>query len=163
MHTLADVRPGVVALTAPVRLDEDVLSAVLVLRDRLENAQRVQWTAAADIPVHLAELLEHLPPPTAGGGRGGDLWRERHLYGALYHRLGPGFVTVRERRTQRDAAVFTLTGQGLDCWTELGAPSSHSCGACAVLDDEGLVLEHRGERLLLPYRLRYPPTPFLAI
>jgi hypothetical protein len=164
LQTLADVRPGVVALTAPVRLDDaDVLAVVLALRDRLENAQRVQWTAATDIPAHLAELLEHLPPPSSGGGEGGDRWRERHRYGALFYRLGPGFVSVRERRTQRDAAVFTLTGQGLDCWEELKTPSSHICGACAVLDDEGLVLTRHGERLLLPFRLRYPPTPFLAI
>lgn len=161
---MADVRPGVVALTTPVQLDDaDVLVTVLMLRDCLENAQRVQWVAATDIPVDLAELLEHLPPPASGGGRGGDLWRERHLYGALFYRVGPGFVSVRERRTRRDAAVFTLTGQGVDCWNELSTPSSHSCGACAVPDDEGLVLTLHGERLLLPFRLRYPPTPFLAI
>lgn len=64
MHTLADV---------------NALVTVLMLRECLENAQRVQWTAATDVPVDLAELLEHLPPPASGGGGGGDLWRERLL------------------------------------------------------------------------------------
>jgi hypothetical protein len=160
-----DNRPGVVTITQPVPLTDPVLVLGLtaILRNSAEAAQRVNWVADTPVSQSLADLLEHLPPPRSGGGPGGALWRERHRYGGLYYRRGPGFISVRERRSQQEAAVFTLTAQALQCWRELSTPTTHLCPSCAGLEDERLVLRAGEFRVALPFRLRFPPTPFLAI
>lgn len=157
--------PGVLRLPAPMDLDDPAVLVALVgtLREAMERSERVEWSTPADPSPGLVRLVEHLPPPR-GSGPTLDAWRERHLYGALYVRHGPGFLSIRERRTQWPASVTTLAGDSaLSCWAKLRRPTRHRCGICEELEADGLVLRVRGLATRLPYRLRFPPTPFLAI
>lgn len=164
MFTLSEPT-RVLDLGDDVRLDgAELQSVVTFLRDAMEHSRRVTWTCASAVSAEIAALLEHLPPPISGGGSHADRWREVHSFGLLFERRGGSFRTFRERRSAFDPALFTMQDpQLVRCLDQLATPTDHQCPTCAPLEDEGLVLRRRGSFLLLPFRLRYPPTPFLAI
>lgn len=154
--------------TAEISVDFDdgaaTLEVIWKLRDAMERSRRLQWFCIGDLPNEVSQLIVHLPPPVLGGGVAGDLWRSRFAYGLLYYRQGPSFIKIRERRPGREAAMFTLPrAANFTCIEELRLPTSHRCDDCTDLDSEGLTIVVGKRRLLLPFRLRYPPTPFLAI
>lgn len=159
------VLPGVLVVDTPVALDGSLgsLEFVSLLRRSIESSQRVSWRCESTITVERAGMLEHLPPPSEGGGEGGDAWRANHRYGSYYYRLGPGFVSVRDRRMSYPASFLDLSVQALDCFGELSEPTQHSCGRCRPLTEEGVIWRSGGTGVLLPFRLKYPPTPFLAV
>lgn len=150
-----------------VRLvDERVdLDFVARLRSQVERSARSTWECEGGIPAGLASALQHLMPPHSGGGEGGDLWRTLHSVGGCYYRVGPSFLSIRERRDGYEAAVFKVRDPDLiDCVTRLAdAPTSHRCESCDMLDDFDLVLSDGTDRLFLPTRLHYPPVPFLSV
>lgn len=158
------VLPGIRTLGSFSFQSDDLMALAETLRQSLEDSLRVEWSAADAIDPGVADLFTHLPPPSSGGGPAADRWRSQHSYGLLYSRNGPGFISVRERRPGRDAAMFTLEGTAaIGCWETLRTASAHRCGVCDELVREGVAFEMRGLRLALPFRLLYPPTPFLAI
>lgn len=154
------LRLGARDVTEPASL----LAVVSELKHAISNSNRVQWTAEGELDHVTAAIMEHLPPPATGGGDHAEEWRTRHVYGALFERLGPGFVVIRERRSTRDGAIYNINDTALlTCISQLRVPSSHACKTCDMLVDEGLVMRRAGRGIYLPFRLKYPPTPFLAI
>ena len=87
----------------PIDLGETAvtLETVRRLRSAMELSQRVTWTCAGRISGDLATLLEHLPPPSRGGGAHADDWRANHAYGALYERREAQARTTFERAIAR--------------------------------------------------------------
>lgn len=143
---------------------QSLLSVVVELRQAASASKRVRWTAMSHIENEVATLIEHLAPPTSGGGPAAELWRSRYVYGALYERRGPGFTIIRERRPTRESSVYNISDEGLlRCIDLLRSVTSHTCETCSILESEGLVLRTGVSRIFLPFRLAYPPTPFLAI
>lgn len=141
-----------------------LLATIIDLQTAISDSRRVHWVARGDLGSELAGLLEHLPPPAEGGGIHADAWRNEHSYGALFERLGPGFILIRERRSGREGAIFNVRDPNLlSCISRLRVPSAHLCDTCAPLIDEGLVLRCDAHSIYLPFRLKLPPTPFLAI
>ncbi|MGW6572475.1 DUF5825 family protein [Streptomyces sp. NPDC054945] len=155
--------------------------AVRFLRECQSQALTVRWVPDRDALPFDTGLLHHLPPPAprsaSPGGSGASgasdeaaVWRSRYAYGLFYHRRGPDFVTVMDRRDPSAAARFTLDRPAvLDAFlavqepTALDALDATHREAVALLADERLVLVTRGWAVALPPRLRRWPVPCTSV
>jgi hypothetical protein len=162
----------------PLRLGaggRETAVAVRFLRDCQSLGLRTRWElsyeeyegAAYDIGV-----LRHLPPPVERAGEPEELsgWRAGHAYGMLYHRRGPDFVTVMDRRDRLAAARYTLDHPDLLsafdtvlAATPLSGLSEVHREAVGLLADERLVLVTGGWAVALPPRMRRWPVPATEI
>lgn len=144
--------------------EDQVLDQIHLLREGVSHSRRIAWRSEGEIDDELVSLVQHLIPPTDGGGSGGDRWRTLYFYGALYYRRGLSFINVREQRTGFAAAMYRIDDASiLECIAALDTPTIHHCSTCAPLFDEGLAIRIGGRSLFLVPRLRYPPVPFLGI
>ncbi|AOR31601.1 hypothetical protein BFF78_11560 [Streptomyces fodineus] len=148
--------------------DRRTAEAVRFLRECLSQGLEVTWRATGR-PSYDAGVLRHLPPPAELPGSEGELtsWRAGYRYGALYHRRGPGFVTVLDRRERGTAVRLTLDHPGLlAVFLRLQEPTPlHAADREAVdlLVAERLVLAAGGWAVALPPRIRRWPVPCTAI
>lgn len=142
--------------------------------DGSETASRVTYDGpkAPAGSTYDLRTLHHLPPPAQQADEPIELtaWREAHAYGMLYHRRGPGFVTVMDRRERPASARFTLDHPDLlaafDALSDAApieelAPAHQE--AAHHLADEGLALIVAGWAVTLPPRMRRWPVPCMAI
>ncbi|MFB6614754.1 DUF5825 family protein [Streptomyces sp. NPDC056367] len=148
--------------------------AVRFLRDCQSQAVAVRWVPDRDALPFDTGLLHHLPPPVSWGGSGSSgepaAWRSRYAYGLLYHRRGPDFVTVMDRRDPAASARFTLERPALLAAflavqepTALDALDAAHRAAVSLLADERLVLVTQGWAVALPPRLRRWPVPCTSV
>lgn len=165
-----------VRVTEPLPLHGDgrtTTRAVQFLRECQASGLRTHWETAAD-PRHTYDLrpLHHLPPPSQQADEPGELtaWRAAHTYGMLYHRRGPGFVTVMDRRERPASARFTLDHPDLlaafdtlSDATPLDALAPAHQEAARHLTEEGLALIVDGWAVALPPRMRRWPVPCMGI
>ncbi|MFG2976061.1 DUF5825 family protein [Streptomyces sp. NPDC048331] len=152
--------------------------AVRFLRDCQSRALTVDWVPDRDALPFDTGLLHHLPPPahrpTPTGGSGGSdeaaAWRSRYAYGLFYHRRGPDFVTVMDRRDPSASARFTIDHPALlgaflavQEPTALDELDTTRREAVSLLADERLVLVTRGWVVALPPRLSRWPVPCTSV
>jgi hypothetical protein len=151
--------------------------AVQFLRECLSHGLRVTYDAAwpGEGPrgdTYDVRALRHLPPPAEHPQEDAELtaWRDHHAYGMLYHRRGPGFVTVMDRRERPASARFTLDHpdllgafDALHEATPLDALTPTHREAAGLLADERLALIVDGWAVALPPRLRRWPVPCTGI
>ncbi|MET8452565.1 DUF5825 family protein [Streptomyces sp. NPDC005209] len=177
------VRGRRVAVDGPLRLaagGRETAVAVQFLRECVGRGLDAEWTWAADdagtpddarTPYDL-RVLRHLPPPVERAGEPGELtgWRTGYVYGALYHRRGPDFVTVLDRRDAGTAARLTLDHPDLlAAFDRLGEPTPLDAldavhrEAVGLLGAERLVLVTDGWAVALPPRIRRWPVPCTGI
>ncbi|MHC5259630.1 DUF5825 family protein [Streptomyces sp. UC4497] len=137
--------------------------AASVTYDRLAATSRVTYDL---------RTLHHLPPPAQQPDEPTELttWRAEHAYGMLYHRRGPGFVTVMDRRERPASARFTLDHpdllaafDALSDATRLDTLAPAHQEAALHLADEGLTLIVDGWAVALPPRMRRWPVPCMGI
>ncbi|MFJ3309322.1 DUF5825 family protein [Streptomyces sp. NPDC086549] len=146
--------------------------AVQFLRECQSLGLQVGWEAdGAETPYDIG-LLRHLPPPSQPVDEPDELdrWRAGYSYGMLYHRRGPGFVTVMDRREPGSAARFTLDHPELLSAfhtllepTALDGLSSGRREAADLLAAERLALVTDGWAVALPPRIRRWPVPSTGI
>ncbi|MEV0124011.1 DUF5825 family protein [Streptomyces sp. NPDC050703] len=150
--------------------------AVQFLRECQSHALTVTWSlpeadavlrAPADVDFALRHL-HHLPPPD--GPAASEEWRSACAYGRFYHRQGPGFVQVKDRRAPDAAVRLTLDHPDLvatfrTCLRPTALDDLGGTGreAVSVLAAEGLVLVTRGWAVTLPPRIRHWPVPDTGI
>ncbi|MFG2353500.1 DUF5825 family protein [Streptomyces sp. NPDC048521] len=163
-----------VEATEPLDISGDgreTAEAVRFLRECQSLGLTVSWRATGR-PSYDLGVLRHLPPPTrAPADRGGwDAWRTGHAHGILYHRRGPGFVTVLDRRQQGTAVRLTLDHPVLHAAflrllepTPLEVLDATQREAAELLTAERLVLVCGGWAVALPPRIRQWPVPCTAI
>ncbi|MFG2634744.1 DUF5825 family protein [Streptomyces sp. NPDC048362] len=145
--------------------------AVGFLRECQSLGLSVSWRATGS-PRYDLGALRHLPPPDELPSKADELaaWRSAYSYGSLYHRRGPGFVTVLDRRDLGTALRLTLDHPAL-CGvflrllepTPLDALDATGREAAALLAAERLVLVSAGWAVTLPPRIRRWPVPCTAI
>ncbi|GAA3143318.1 hypothetical protein GCM10010521_32670 [Streptomyces rameus] len=145
--------------------------AVRFLRECQGLGLRVDWRATGT-PSYDPALLHHLPPPAEHASAETELtaWRAAYAQGALYHRRGPDFVTVLDRREPGTAARLTLDHPALhDTFLRLLEPTPVDTldpvgrEALGLLAAERLVLAAGGWAVALPPRIRRWPVPCTAI
>nr|AYM53918.1 hypothetical protein [Corallococcus coralloides] len=154
---------------------EQAAHFIRFLRDCTSHRLRVRWRGAALSPVAPWRLY-HLEPPESGGlpelDEAACQWQQAHAYGRCYWRAGPGFVLVKDRREGRVAAQFLLDDAATRSMFEtLAVPRRvESLGtepearkALADLEEEALVLGLGPWRVVLPFRMRCWPVPFIAV
>lgn len=164
-----------IAITRPIRFGYDLdadLRHLRWLRDVTSHAIRLTWTLEG------APLLDrrdycHLVPPSAFATLGNadvvTRWRSEFRYGTFYYRVGPGFVTVKDVRPGGDHARMTISGPDAALFSRLAQTSCHQAGdepleaALSVMSGAGLARYTRSSLLVLPFRLRHWPVPFLSI
>ncbi|MFG2630152.1 DUF5825 family protein [Streptomyces sp. NPDC048473] len=152
-------------------------AAVQFLRECQSHDLVVHWTPATDDPLFTgstdevsatAGLLRHLPAPGPLPGEPPELaaWRDRHAYGQLYHRRGPDFVTVMDRREASAAARFTIDDPDLLATflhvldaTPVAGLSAIDREAVDLLAAERLAWVTDGWVVALPPRIRRWPVP----
>ncbi|MFG3014386.1 DUF5825 family protein [Streptomyces cinerochromogenes] len=145
--------------------------AVRFLRECQGHGLSVRWRAAGT-PSYDPAVLRHLPPPEELPADPDALaaWRADHTHGVLYHRRGPDFVTVLDRRRRGTAVRLTLDHPGLlGTFVRLLDPTPVAAldpvgrEALALLTAERLVLACGGWAVALPPRIRRWPVPCTAI
>ncbi|MCX3059657.1 DUF5825 family protein [Streptomyces beihaiensis] len=187
------VTAGTVRVTEKLHLygdGADVTRGVHFLRECQSLGLRTQWEQAGGTGCRAAGrhpcgsrrltydlgLLSHLPPPVRQAGEAAELtellrdWRERHSYGMLYHRRGPGFVAVMDRREHPAPARLLLDHPGLlAAFRALREPApldgldARLREAARLLAEDRLVLAVDGWAVALPPRIRRWPVPGTAI
>jgi hypothetical protein len=148
----------------------ETAEAVRFLRECQSRGLSVSWRATGRPSYDLC-VLHHLPPPTEPAGtHEWAAWRSAYAYGTLYHRRGPGFVTVLDRREKGKAVRLTLDHPGLHAAflrllepTPLDVLDDTEREAADLLAAERLVLAGGGWAVALPPRLRQWPVPCTAI
>ena len=145
--------------------------AVGVLRECQGLGLGVDWRATGS-PSYDLGVLRHLPPPAELFCCPSELarWRGGYSFGTLYHRRGPGFVTVLDRRQEGTAVRLTLDHPDLHATflrlltpAPLDALGPTQREAADLLAAERLVLVTGGWAVTLPPRVRQWPVPCTAI
>ena len=168
-----------VRVSEPLPLDGDgrtATRAIQFLRECQAAGLPTHWEADVAPPRsrHTYDLgaLHHLPPPAQHPDEAAELaaWRNGHTYGMLYHRRGPGFVTVTDRRERPAPARFTLDHpdllaafDALSDATRLDALAPAHQEAARHLAEERLALIVDGWAVALPPRMRRWPVPCMGI
>ncbi|MFH0519363.1 DUF5825 family protein [Streptomyces sp. M41] len=169
------LRGRLVEVTEPLRLGagghESVL-AVRFLRECQSAGLRVRWRLSYEAATYDMSVLRHLPPPAETPGETAESrsWRAGYAYGMLYHRRGPDFVTVMDRRDRAASARYTLDHPDLLSAFEtvleparLGELSAAHREAVGLLAAERLALVTDGWVVALPPRIRRWPVPATGI
>jgi hypothetical protein len=160
-----------VEVTGPLDLSgsgRSTAEAVRFLRECRSQGLPVAWRAVGR-PSYDIGLLHHLPPPSELSAGEAELaaWRAGHAFGSLYHRRGPGFVTVLDRREKGTAVRLTLDHPDLlAAFLRLQDPAPLDAvdrEAVRLLRAERLVLAAGGWAVALPPRVRRWPVPCTAI
>ncbi|MFC5056553.1 DUF5825 family protein [Saccharothrix xinjiangensis] len=150
-------------------LDDD-LRVLRFLRECTSHALRLDWVLGGR-PLVGRRDLHHLVPPARGVGDAAECaaaWRAAYRYGAYYYRVGPGFVTVKDVRPDGEAAHLTIDGESADHFRALAEATSPSeldeatTGALADAVEFGLALRGEETVLVLPFRMRHWPVPYVA-
>ncbi|MET9918312.1 DUF5825 family protein [Streptomyces sp. NPDC059605] len=174
------IRGRLVTVDEPLRLGSGgrrAAAQVRFLRECQSHDLVVRWFPATDDPLFTgparevsatAGLLRHLPAPAPLPGEPPALaeWRERHAYGQLYHRNGPDFVTVMDRRDPSAAARFTIDDpdllaafRTLQDATAVAGLDATGREAVDLLAGERLARVTDGWVVALPPRIRRWPVP----
>lgn len=178
-----------VHVDVPLRLrgaGRETAVAVQFLRECQSRQLRTRWEIAHedrllgdDSPdTHGApylRMLHHLPPPAERCDEPGVLsaWRTSYAAfpaGMLYHRRGPDFISVMDRRERPASARFTLDHPDLLATfalvqepTALGELDAVQREAVELLAAERLALVAEGWTVALPPLLRRWPVPCTGI
>lgn len=162
-----------VVLTEPLWFGESPaqdLANLRLLRTVTSHAVRLRWTIGGrpSFPTH---TYAHLLPPSDGVELD-DLghtveWARDYRYGSFYYRRGPGMVTVKDVRPGQPSARMVIA-DGADQFERLaespdGIPEPGDEGLVADAIEAGLAVEVDGRALVLPFRMRHWPVPYLAV
>jgi hypothetical protein len=151
------------------RCASEDLALLRLLRDATSHAVRLRWTLRGE-PVFPPETHVHLVPPVGGAGASGTgyalRWAREYRYGCFYYRRGPGMVTVKDVRPGVPASRMVIE-DGAETFLRLAEdphgtvrPDEEAMVADAVAAD--LALRIADVALILPFRMRHWPVPYLA-
>lgn len=158
-------------VNAGLQIDDD-LRLLRFLREITSYTIRLEWTLAGR-PLLDPAAFVHLVPPTGYADNVArsctEAWRDGYQYGAFYYRCGPNFVTIKDVRAAVEAAHLTIEGDSATYFRALAHGESltdldsHLRDALQDAVEAGLAVQGDKVFLVLPYRMRCWPVPFLAV
>lgn len=156
-----------VAFGDAVRLGSDV-AALGLLRELAAWGVCCDWALVADVPAVDWRQFSHLPPPSSATGDGIDLeeWRSAYFPGRCLYREGPGFVQIRDRRSD-SLELYTVDEPGLvaairDMSTGSDPDAAHP-NAAELFTEDGLIVSAGRLRWWAPGRVRRWPIPAMIV
>jgi hypothetical protein len=168
---LAGMAGGAVEIRQPIpfgRTRDSDLLYLWWLRDLTSHAIRLIWTLDGE-PLLDHRDYSHLVPPRGPSGGAVARWRSAFRYGTFYYRVGPGFVTIKDVRPGGEHSRMTISGVDADRFLWL-AQSSSRCPydepleeALHALADADLARFTETSLVVLPFRIRHWPVPFLSV
>ncbi|MFI7026125.1 DUF5825 family protein [Micromonospora sp. NPDC049900] len=162
-----------VELPEPLRFGQSPaqdLDLLRLLRAVTSHAVRLRWTLRGrpSFPLH---TYSHLLPPCLGVELDDVThtvaWARDYRYGSFYYRRGPGIVTIKDVRPGQPASRMVIE-DGADRFEHLaesadGRPEADDAELVADAVEAGLAVEADGRTLVLPFRMRHWPVPYLAV
>jgi hypothetical protein len=171
---LASMSHADVSFEAPLpfgRGAREDLDLLRLLREATSHAVRLRWRLGG-LPCYPLRTYIHLVPPSAGVDPQTTAhareWRAGYRYGSYFYREGPGFVMVKDVRPGDEPRRLTIA-EGSEHFLAMARASAVSdldAAAAGTLDtaQSAELLVHHDDRLLvLPYRMRHWPVPYVAI
>jgi hypothetical protein len=153
------------------RSAEEDLDLLRYLRDATGHGVRLRWRLDG-VPVLPMRTHVHLVPPVDGvdaaSAAYADRWAAGYRYGLYYFRRGPDFVVVKDVRPEGEPARLTID-EGAEHFLAMARAQTVDeldPAARDLLDQvaaAGLLIRAGDRLLVLPYRLRHWPVPYLAI
>ncbi|SCL23849.1 hypothetical protein GA0074692_1659 [Micromonospora pallida] len=147
------------------------LELLRYLRDVTSHAVRLRWRLAG-LPCFPLHTHVHLVAPSGGvdadSAAHATAWTAGYRYGSFFYRRGPGFVSIKDVRPESEDARLTID-EGADHFLAMAeartlaelAPDAQDL--VDTVAEAGLLLRAGQRLLVLPYRLRHWPVPYLAI
>lgn len=162
----------VVAGPVPAGSDVDAdLRLLWFLREATSHTLRVDWVLDG-VPSLAPRDVAHVVPPRTGTSADATAyataWRAAYRYGTYHYRRGPGFVTVKDVRPDGQPVHLTIDGESAAHFLALADTSTIADLAPDVVDalgdavEYGLALRGDASFLLLPFRMRHWPVPYVA-
>lgn len=154
-----------VDLSAPTTRD---LRALDFVKMGTARGLQIQWAVATEMSCQDRQALSHLQAPISVAGSGVpwlDEWRNGFFLGRCIWRQGPGFIQIRDRRSQR-LVTFNLTDpEYLAAFYALDRGEPYDLPAHVTTDllNEGLVLQYADMLWLAPYQIVRWPFPSMTI
>jgi hypothetical protein len=146
------------------------LELMRFLREATSHAVRLRWTLAG-VPLLPLSTHVHLLRPVAGVDAASSAyamrWAAGYRYGTFFYRQGPGFVVVKDVRPDLPPSRMVIDS-GAEHFVAMAAARTvgdlppEAVDVLADAEEAGLVLRHDGHILVLPYRMRHWPVPYIA-
>jgi len=146
------------------------LELMRYLREATSHAVRLRWTLAG-VPLLPLETHVHLIRPVGGvdvASSGYAMrWAAGYRYGTFYYRQGPGFVVVKDVRPDVPPARMVIDSGAehfvaMTSARTVGELAPEAVEVLADAEEAGLVVRHDEHILVLPYRMRHWPVPYIA-
>ncbi|MEU4569795.1 DUF5825 family protein [Micromonospora sp. NPDC023956] len=147
------------------------LDLLRYLREVTSHAVRLRWRLAGRpcFPLH---THVHLVAPSGGvdadSAAHAAAWTAGYRYGSFFYRRGPGFVAIKDVRPESEDARLTID-EGAEHFLAMAEARTVDDLAPQARDlvdtvaEAGLLLRVDQRLLVLPYRLRHWPVPYLAV
>ncbi|MER6302816.1 DUF5825 family protein [Kitasatospora sp. NPDC001539] len=142
-----------------------------LLREATSHAVRLRWTLGG-VPHLPVGTLAHLVPPEGGVGADAEryarAWAGEYRYGLFYYRHGPGFVAVKDVRPEHEMGRLVID-EGSEHFLAMARATTLADldpAARAAVDDAveaELAVVADDTVLVLPYRMRNWPVPYIAV
>ncbi|MDG4765938.1 DUF5825 family protein [Solwaraspora sp. WMMD406] len=155
---------------------EQDLAQLRFLREVTSHAVRLRWTLRGR-PLFPLETHVHLVAPSDAADQRSRAyaaeWGLAYRYGSFYYRRGPSLVVVKDVRPGVEQSRMVIT-DGFDAFLRLAGdlpagglstsgPVTGDAEAAAVAVEAGLAVAAGDAVLILPYRMRHWPVPYVAV
>lgn len=147
------------------------LEQLRLLREATENAEPLRWQLAG-VPLVPLHSHVHLVPPVDGvdeaSAAHARVWTDGYRYGSFFYRVGPGFVLVKDIRPGGEPNRMIID-EGAEQFVALASASAvggldrEARELVDTAEEAGLLLRNGDQLLVLPYRMRHWPVPYLAV
>lgn len=147
------------------------LALLRYLRDVTSHAVRLRWRLAG-VPTFPLHTHVHLVAPAGGVDADATAhalrWTAGYRYGSFFYRQGPGFVMIKDVRPESEDARLTIDEGAEHFLAMAGAQTVDDLEPAArdlvdTVAEAGLLLRADDRLLVLPYRMRHWPVPYLSV
>jgi hypothetical protein len=169
--TIAEETSQRLELRQPIRFGQDIsrdIAALRFLQTATERYSMLRWHLAGELPWPLRTVAHLCPPVRRPGDPVTADWRSQYTIALCTYRIGPNFVSFRDRRPNGQTIRATLDESWVTTFQALAAASERqgeqasqllaelaSAGLALIFDD--------GRHIVLPTRLNRWPVPYNVV